>query len=459
VNGSKRNLLIGIGGAGALVCLALFIMLFWKKGTANASAKTEESRTTGAQDESGVPRVKAIRPKAGGIERLCVQPATVESFDYVDIFAQVPGILDKQEVDIDWRVKKGQPLAEIVAPEFVAERDHAQSLLDQSNAKVKQAEAHKVAARAMWEAAKSLVNQRRAAVLAAKSYLEFRHKQFERFKQLAERNAIQMEIVDEESDRLDAALSRRDAAVADVAVAEADVASKEANYKEAEADLEAAQANVKVATTALAKAQVFVDYTKVVAPFDGVITARNFNNGAFIRTVERGGQVPLLRINRTDVVRIIVQVPDNDAPFIHKDDPAELKVFTLGKVFQGKIARTGHRESQSSRTMRVEMDLKSNDVLMDGMYGEVTIHVKNLNSNALSIPSTCLIQGEVEGGKRRVFVVRTDQAGKKIARSVAVRVSYDNGTLAEVIQGLRPDDQVIAERASIEDGMVVEVAE
>ena len=79
------------------------------------------------------------------------------------------------------------------------------------------------------------------------------------------------------------------------------------------ADLTEARTAVRVAETRLAEARVNVDYTRIIAPFDGVVTHRAFHPGAFVRSASEGGQASLLTVKRTDLMRVIVQVPDREA--------------------------------------------------------------------------------------------------------------------------------------------------
>ena len=95
----------------------------------------------------------------------------------------------------------------------------------------------------------------------------------------------------------------------------ADFTASVARVKKAEADLAEARANVQVAEAKLAKAEVLVAYTKIRAPYQGVITKRNFFPGAFIRSAAEGETIPLLTVSRIDKVRIVTAIPDRDVPW------------------------------------------------------------------------------------------------------------------------------------------------
>jgi HlyD family secretion protein len=446
VNDARPRLLLGLALIGAVV-------LAGPAGCSNRSAEAVEPQD--ATDREDAPKtvfVRVMKPLPGQ-ERTTTQPASVQSFDIVELYARVTGVLEKQDVDIGSRVKKGALLAEIVAPELIKERAHAKAAWEQAKAQKIQTEREKEGTAADLQATKKLVVQRVAQRKAAESYLKFRKEKFKRYKALADANAIDLLVVDEEADQFDAALSRRDSAVAGVETAEFDVIAKKAKLDKADADIEAADANVGVAKALLDKADVYVGFTKVPAEFDGVITARNYNNGAFIRSADRGGQVPLLVLKREDRMRVIVQLPDADVPFCLQGDPAELVIATVRpEPFVGKVARTAKSEDENSRTMRIEIDLPNKEgLLRDGMYGEVTIHLLKAPKPAFMLPSR-FIRTDLITKKRFVYTVRDKKVHKK-----EVRVGIDDGKYVGILSGLDATDLVVTQRGALfADDVVVE---
>ena len=201
----------------------------------------------------------------------------------------------------------------------------------------------------------------------------------------------------------------------------------------------------------MAKAQVFVDYTKIISPYNAVVTLRSFHDGAFIRSASEGGNVPVLSVAITNLMRVVMLVPDRDVPFVKRGDPATIQVDALGgQVFRGVVARMANSED-AQKLMRTEVDLPNPDNrLRDGMYGTGTIEVTPPSKN-LSIPSACLIEqsGQGEGA---VYVVKDGKV-----RRQPVRVGADNGSEIEVLSGLEPDDQVIVRYSgSIAEGVAVQ---
>jgi RND family efflux transporter MFP subunit len=204
----------------------------------------------------------------------------------------------------------------------------------------------------------------------------------------------------------------------------------------------------------LEKAKVFQSYTRIESPLDGVVTFRGegIHPGAFVRSAMEGNNAePLLTAARTDKMRTIVQVPDPDVPFCNPGDPATIKIDALkGRLFKGTVSRVAHAEDLKDRTMRVEIDLPNADgVLRDGMYGRAVIELEPPSKN-LSIPATCLIE-QNGTGDGAVYVVKDGKV-----KRISIRVGKDNGLQVEVLSGLAPDDELIAQpTSSITDGLNV----
>ena len=179
-----------------------------------------------------------------------------------------------------------------------------------------------------------------------------------------------------------------------------------------------------------------------------------------MRAANTGGNVPavalpLLRIARTDKMRVVVRIPDRDVPFAQRGDPATITIDSLpNQEFQGKISRMSRTEEYDTRYMRVEIDLENPDgKLEDGMYGAAAIIlVKELPG--LRIPSSCLL-GQGSDGRRTVFVVDDGKAKRR-----QVEVADDDGRQAQILSGLSAGDQVITGHlGSLQDGMPVTVVQ
>ena len=419
-------------------------------GTQNT--KVDGGNHSGEQKATtGLP-VEVTHPRAGGIERTTTQAGSVHAFNHAALYAKVSGYLKVQNVDIGDRVKQGQLLAVIEDPEVDKAVDQNQAALDQARAKTRVAEAKIRSAQAAKEAAGAMVKVSDAMVVAKVSNQDLQDKQLKRIAGLVVRRAVEEKLEDEQKDRFDVAVADVGVARAEVLSAKAIVTNKEALIEEAQADLVEAQANIEAAQANLAKAKVLQDYTRIAAPFDGIVTVRSFHPGDFIRSASEGGNVPVLAVARTDLMRVVLPIPDTDVPFVDKGDKAVLQIVALpGRTFTGTIARYSETEDPESRNMRTEIDLPNPDgKLREGMYGRITVILQAAAPNSVTIPSSGLL-GQTGTGAGSVYVVRDGKAHK-----LDVRVGNDNGVEAEILGGLSPDDQVITSyNGSIAEGTLI----
>ena len=387
---------------------------------------------------AGVP-VEVAHPRPGGLERSTTQAASVHAFEHAELFAKVSGYLQVQNVDIGDRVKLGQPLAVIEDPEIDKAVEQNEAALAQADARVGVAREKVAAAEADRAAAEAMVQQQETEVAAKVSNRDLQLKQLHRIEGLVRRNAVEARLQDEQQDRADVATADLGVARASVVTARAQVTARSALVGKAKADLAEAHADVEFARANLDKARVFQEYTRIKSPYDGVITRRSFHRGDFIRSASEGGNVPLLAVARTDMVRVVVPVPDVDVPYLDRGDAASFQVVALpGQTFRGVVSRYAETEDPQSRNMRTEVDLPNpDDRLRDGMYGRMTITLRQAVAGSLTIPSACLIS-QSGRGVGVVYVVRDGKAAK-----VEVHVTVDNGLEAEVQGGLTPEDLVI----------------
>lgn len=427
---------------------------FYLTQTGKGAPEGRKAGAPGAKTPaSAITTVKTARPRQGGLARVSDQPGTIRGFEYAPLYSKVTGYLKELKVDRGDRVHKGQLLAVVYDPELDVAVLQAEAELAHSEAEAKQAEARLKTAEAGVQGALAKQRQSTSVLEEAVAQRTYRKKALDRLTQLAGRNAVEQQLVDEAEDQYMASLASEHAAQSGILTAEAQLLEAKAAVDLAQADLKTAQAEIAVSAAQVKKAKVFLDYTKIEAPFDGVITTRGdaVHRGAFIHAATDVRDPPLLTVSRTDKFRTIVEIPDDDAPFCDVGDPATVRVNSLaGRVFSGKVSRTSEAEELKTRTMRVEIDLPNpSGLLRDGMYGRALIELEP-PSQHMVIPATCLIEqnGKGEGA---VFVVRDGKA-----RRLPVKVGKDSGLLVEVVSGLDADDQVITEiTPAISDGTPV----
>lgn len=367
----------------------------------------------------------------------------VEAMEKADLCARVPGMVEtlqpdpaKPEVDIGRRVRAGEPLLKLAVPDLEADKRHKEALLDQAEKQKQQAiEAQNVAAKDLEEAKEQ---EKRYQAEFNRS-----REKHERTTKLVQRGALQPETAEETRNQLEAASAAWQAA-------KAMIATKQARLAATDADLKVAETRIKVSQADVRRAEVLLAYATVRAPFDGVVTKRWVDRGAMVKDPA----IPLLTVMRTDTVRVLVDIPERDIPFVNateqnpnvdgKGDPVELRLPALGtRVFSGHVTRLASALDPTTRTMRAEVHLENREgVLRPGMYGTAILTLDQRDS-ALTVPSTALVR---RGNKVEVFYV-ADPSGdppRGVARRLEVELGLDDGKRVEIRGGLTGKELIIA---------------
>jgi RND family efflux transporter MFP subunit len=260
-------------------------------------------------------------------------PATIEAFYATDLYAKNAGYVVKINNDIGDHVKKGQILALIKDPELQAQADKAQAAVGQAKATVE-------------------VARRELAGLEAD--LELQRVTLERQKLLYAGRAATAQMVDEAQAKQD--------------VARAAVETGRAKIHLAEADLEAARAD-------LSRFDTLLEYNKIVAPFDGVVTRRLLNPGDLVQAATSTRTTPLFTCQMLDVVRVFAFVPQSSVSRIRVGTRAEVKPYDREvAAVSGTVTRLADALDPATQAMRVEIDLENGDrKLHAGSYARVTL--------------------------------------------------------------------------------------
>jgi multidrug efflux pump subunit AcrA (membrane-fusion protein) len=453
--------------------------------------------------EPQVLSVHTIRPKCDPSFTLSVKaPAQVESYEWADLEAQVAGpvaYIRKAEGSL---VKAGEVLIKIAVPDLEEEVKQRESIVKQREAEHKIALDNEEIAKAAVVVAAKNVDVKNFEVDVVKALEIYRGKFFTRMKAGAAKGGITQEIVDE-------AEWNYKAAVADVAKAKAAVGKAEADLLEAHAKLRAATSDtllkkelIEVARNARDKAQVLADYGKITAPFDGVITRRSVNRGSFVQNATTAHTVPLLRVERRDIVTVSMKVPDEFASLVTNDTEAVIEMSELpGRYLHGKVTRfsptllsqtNDHTllvmvdlyngsEEDYERFLEKEKatgyaDLKEGSLpllprvtsgrqtgmpssLLPGMYGEMRLVFSKL-PNVHLLPSDAIVrQGGtpyvwlVKDGKARLYQVEVQVDDQKLAKVVLLRKRANNQMTK---RELTADDEVIySNQSELSDGETV----
>lgn len=417
-------------------CLATGVRLSLFREKSHAATSPEDP--SHATPSAVAVQVEVIHPRKGTMDRTTVQPGSVHAYESVQLYPGVSGYLKTQTVDIGDRIKRGQVLDTVAVPELEKQVQRRRAAVERARAQVLQMKARVVNAKAELEAARAVVPQAEALAKSKAAELRFRDKQLKRMRDLLALNSVDERLVDEKTEQRDAAREAEIAAREGVNSSTARVAAMSAKVEQAEADVVEAEAEVKVVQAELEGAEELVKFATITAPFDGVVTQRNFFPGDYVRAPSQGGSTtPLLTVQRTDRMRVIVQIPDRDVPYADPGDTAVVEIDALpGEKFPAKLSRVAQSEDASTRLMHVEIDLPNpTGKIRNGMYGHATILLEK--TELLAIPPSCLV-GKSQDGRGSVFVVRGGRA-----HLVRVLIGADNGLQVGIAKGLTAADEVI----------------
>lgn len=403
--------------------------------------------------------VEVTTPSKGGVQRTTTQSGTVLAYEQARLFAAVSGYLKELRVDIGDRVKVGQVLAILDVPELQTQVAEFKALKVRAEAHRAQMEAKVVTARAEHRTAAAGILQAEAAAKSALASRRFREKQLQRMKELFALKSIDERLVDESEERSKAADEAARAAEAAVVTARAQLETAAAKIEQANADVAEAKADIDVVQTRLDRAEVMVKFATVTSPYDGIITQRGLQVGDYVRAATESSSGPLLTVERTDRMRVVVQIPDRDAPFTDPKDMAMVELDALpGESFYPpnemgtapRVSRIAGSQNADTRLMRVEIDLDNKDgKIRQGMYGRVRI-LLDKQQDLLSLPSSCLV-GKTEKRKSRVYVVRDGKL-----QLVPVTLGSDDGVRVAIRSGLEATDRVVLHPGSeLSEGAVV----
>jgi multidrug efflux pump subunit AcrA (membrane-fusion protein) len=262
-----------------------------------------------------------------------VIPATIQAFFVTDLYAKDSGFVSQVNNDIGDHVKQGEVLAVIEDPELQAQHDKAQAAVQQTQADIE-------------------VAKRQLAAMQAD--LTLQQVTLKRQQQLFAGKASTAQTLDE--------------ARAKEGVSSANLEGGRARIKLAEANFEAAKAEAK-------RLHALLQYDKIVAPYDCVVTRRLVNPGDLVQAATSTRTSPLFTCQETDIVRVFADAPEASAAGIHPGLPAEVKLYGEAPLtVRGTVTRIATALDPTTRTMRVEIDLPNpEEKLLPGMYAQVTL--------------------------------------------------------------------------------------
>lgn len=330
-------------------------------------------------DEKGIP-VSAVRVTRSDLARSVTLAAELQPFQQIDLHAKVAGYVRSIRVDVGDHVKAGDVIAILEIPELDDDLKRASAGTRGAREELKRAEAH---------------------------YDEV-HSGSQRLLKVAKErpNLVAQQDID--------------SATAEDAAAAAAVASARQHVEESEANE--------------SRMHTMVAYSRITAPFDGVVTHRYADVGALIQagTSSNTQAMPVVSLAEDKRLRLSFPVPESAVAFISGKTSVNVNVPTVGRTFAARVARYSAAVDRATRTMRTEVDVRNDDLrLTPGMYASVTIALEE-RKGALSLPVEALTAG-------KAMAIRTD--GSLEERTV--RTGLEAPERVEVLDGLAEGDLVV----------------
>lgn len=349
------------------------------------------SQSPAAQSGSATTEVDVVKVTTQKLEMTQNLPAELAPYEMVAIYPKVTGYVKTITVDRGSRVKRGQLLAQLEAPELVAQRSEAESKFQTAQSQLAVAQARLASDQGTYD----------HLVAAAKT---------------------------------PGVIAGNDLQVAGKA-ADADRAS-----------VAAFESSVASAKSFLDSVSQMESYLRIVAPFDGDVTERNAHPGALVGPANLStGSTPMLRIETLNRLRLVVPVPEASVA----DVPSGAQVkFTVPayptETFQAPVARISHAIDAKTRTMPVELDVNNSaGKLTPGTFCLVQWPVRRAGPTHFVPPSA------VSTNQERTFVIRISSSGANAGKAewvdvkTGANISTPAGSLVEVFGALNDGDQVV----------------
>jgi RND family efflux transporter MFP subunit len=391
----------------------LGILLIWG---AFRRTKTEADDGTHAIGVQGKPVAAVVKVTKGTLGTPLTLAGAFKPFQDVDVHAKIAGYIRAMSVDVGSHVKEGQTLAILEVPELVAQLSGADAAVRRARDEIRRAQGD---------------------VERAKSVHSAAHAMCQRLTQASEQRAglvAQQEVDDARAKDLGA---------------EAQVSSAEAALSAAEQALEVAEANQR-------QYSAMSDYTRIVAPFTGVVTIRYADTGALMAAgTSSSTPMPVVRIAEISVLRLVLPIPESIAAQIRLGDPVKVHVQALNRDYVGKVSRFAESLDPQTRTMETEIDFQNpNGELLPGMYVQAIVAPPQQHE-MLTAPLEA-VELEGNGTQGTVLVVNS----QNVLEERKVQLGFQGSTRIEIRSGLSEGERVVVgSRNEFRSGMKIQPKE
>jgi len=359
-----------------------------------------KTEADGVDKTLGAPVAAVVKAERGSLGTALTLAGAFKPFQDVDIHAKVAGYIKAIYVDVGSHVKEGQTLAILEVPELAAE-------LAGTDASVRRA--------------KQEIGRAQGDVERVKSAHVAAHAMFQRLNQAAQ---------------------QRPGLVAqqDVDNAQAKDLEAEAQVSSAQSSLDAAQQTLEVAEATQRQYTALSDYTRITAPFAGVVTTRYADTGSLIAagTSSSTQSMPVVKLAQISVLRLVLPIPESIAGQIRLGDPVKVRVQALNADYVGKVSRFADSLDPQTRTMETEIDFQNTDgKLLPGMYVQAVV-APPVRNDALGVPLEAVELG-ADASQGSVLVVNS----QNVLEERKVQLGMQGSTRVEVRSGLSEGERVV----------------
>ncbi len=360
---------------------------------------------------------RIAKVERGDVARSVVATGKIQPITKVEVKSKASGIVEKLFVDINNRVHKGQPLAELDQQEIQAQVEAQRAQLAAAEANVGTFQA----------------NIEQDKVNAAAPDLAMYKTTLDRNLEMQKEGVVSRQALDDANRDYLAALNKRDGSRAQIGV-------DTAKLKQARAQVMQSQASLKQLEEQLS-------YTTIVAPMDGMILSRDVEIGDAVSSILVLGSTATLVMTEGDTSQVYVQgkVDEADIAHVYMAQPARIKVESFrDRVFNGKVTKIAplgvEKDNVTTFEVRVSIDNPGGE-LKANMTANAEI-LLNEHKNVLTVPENAVTYDN----QKNAFVDIPDRNQKEGLRKVPVTVGLSNGSVTEITGGLKEGDQVVLQQ-------------
>jgi HlyD family secretion protein len=360
---------------------------------------------------------KLAKVTRSDVAQSVVATGQIQPITKVEVKSKASGIVEQLFVDINNRVTKGQPLAQLDQQEIVAQVDAQKAQLASADANVSTYQA---------DIEQDKVN-------AAAPDLPMYRATLDRNLEMQKEGIVSRQTLDDANKDYLAALTRRDSAQAQIGV-------DTARLKQARAQVLESQATLNQLEEQLS-------YTTIVAPMDGIILSRDVEIGDAVSSILVLGSTATLVMTEGDTTQVYVQgkVDEADIAHVYLGQPARIKVESFrDRPFYGKVTKIAPMGVQKDNVTTFEVRVSINNPggeLKANMTANAEI-LMDEHKGVLTVPENAVLYDS----QKNASVQMPDKSQKDGVRKVAVNVGLSNGSVTEIRSGLKEGDPVVLQQ-------------